>query len=355
MSHHVLLVATALAMLPFVGIETAEAFIDPLDAPATKTSRAARARLTAATSAGSGHSVVVGQLGRILVSGDGGTQWTQADVPLSADLVAVNFLGGGKTGWACGHYGAVLRSDDGGLHWQRQMDGRAAEKLIKGYYQQKLDAGDRSAEKLLQDAQLNFQDGAVLPFLDVSFESEKSGFVVGAFGMILATEDGGATWVPWMERVDNPDSLHLNAISRIGGRVYIASERGIVFRFDAARQRFQPLQTGYRGTFFGLVGDSKVIIAFGLRGNAYRSTDGGMTWNKVSIPTEVNLIGGTRLDDETFVLADMDGGLWTSANGGESFARHARSKAEMLTGISSAGGRRLLLTGENGVRVEDLK
>ena len=37
----------------------------------------------------------------------------------------------------------------------------------------------------------------------------------------------------------------------------------------------------YKGTFFGITGKPGVVIVYGLRGNAYRSADGGASWQKI--------------------------------------------------------------------------
>lgn len=336
------------------GNAAAAGFIDPLEQPAIKTPRAAASRMTAATQAGK-QLLAVGKMGRVVVSNDSGLTWTQAEVPLSADLVAVDSAGKSGIVWACGHYGVLLRSDDGGMHWRKVMDGISAGKLIKDYYQQKLAAGDQSASRQLQEADMNFKEGASYPFLDVSFEDEQNGFVTGAFGMILATSDGGTTWTPWMDRVDNPESLHLNGIHRIEGQTYIASERGTVFRYDTASQRFVRLTAGYLGTFVGVVGGSNVVLAYGLRGNIFKSTDAGKTWRNIPSGTSVNIVAGTRLEDGTYVLAVQSGELLVSSDGGETFSSRANTAGSPLAGIKALDGRRVLLVGERGARVEVLK
>ena len=61
--------------------------------------------------------------------------------------------------------------------------------------------------------------GAENPLLDVWFDDDKSGFVVGAFGLILRTTDGGTSWEPWLHAIDNPKGLHLYAVRAVGGDV----------------------------------------------------------------------------------------------------------------------------------------
>jgi photosystem II stability/assembly factor-like uncharacterized protein len=152
---------------------------DVLDTPAQKSSLAARGLLTGLTRAGK-RLVAVGQRGHVLLSDDAGKTWQQADVPVSADLVAVCFPNA-ETGWAVGHDGVVLKSTDAGRTWTRQLDGRGLGEVLVAYYTRSGDA------KWLAEAQRFAAQGAENPFLDVWFDDDKSGFVVGAFGLVLRT------------------------------------------------------------------------------------------------------------------------------------------------------------------------
>jgi hypothetical protein len=82
--------------------------------------------------------------------------------------------------------------------------------------------------------------------LDVWFDDDRRGFAIGAFGLILRTEDGGASWQPWKDRTDNPDSLHLNAIRAVGGELYIVGEQGLLLKLSRDGGRFEKLPTPYR-------------------------------------------------------------------------------------------------------------
>ena len=96
---------------------------DVLDAPAAKSTLAARGLLNGLARAGQ-RIVAVGQRGHVLYSDDAGKHWQQADVPVSSDLVAVSFPDA-THGWAVGHDGVVLHSADAGRSWTRQLDGRS--------------------------------------------------------------------------------------------------------------------------------------------------------------------------------------------------------------------------------------
>ena len=104
-----LLFATAWTLAP---LAVAAGFADVLDTPAQRTPLASKSLLNGIARAGT-RLVAVGQRGHIVVSTDGGANWKQSAVPVSSDLTAVYFVDE-KRGWAVGHDGVVLHTDDGG-------------------------------------------------------------------------------------------------------------------------------------------------------------------------------------------------------------------------------------------------
>ncbi len=54
-----------------------------------------------------------GERGIVLLSDDAGVSWRQAKVPVSVSLTAVQFVDA-EQGWAVGHLGVVLHTQDGG-------------------------------------------------------------------------------------------------------------------------------------------------------------------------------------------------------------------------------------------------
>lgn len=340
----------AAALLPM--IVQANSFQDPLDAPAVFTDRAESSLMLSAAQAGS-RLVAVGEFGRIIVSDDEGHTWRQVKSPVSVDLVSVWFSSD-TTGWATGHSGVVLKSIDGGLTWNKLIDGRQVETLMRDHYQQRLNAGNESAAHFLRDVDLNFQNGPELPFLDVWFGNDNQGFVVGAFGMILATQDGGKTWIPWMDRIENPDVLHLNAVGSAGEHVFIVGERGVVWKLDPETQQFVAHQSGYTGSFFGVTGNEENVVVFGLRGNAYRSRDDGSSWQPLSLPTRASINDGVVLPDGTLVLVTQSGQVVVGAVEESEFVASRVNRPTLLAGVVPVDSNAVVVAGLNGVQREML-
>lgn len=312
-------------------------FLPPLDVPPTPSAQALLAPLNAVAHAGS-RLVAAGLRGSILYSDDQGASWQQASVPSSSDLTALAFPTP-EQGWAVGHDGLVLHSSDGGRSWERQLDGRQ----LLGLWKQ-AQAKDAKGAPLPLDT-MNF------PLLDVWFESERSGYAVGAFNLILRTEDGGQSWSIWSDHAENPQGYHLYGIRPAGEELFIAGEQGLVLKLDRASQRFKAVTTPYNGSYFNLVATPDLLLIVGLRGNAYRSLDGGGSWQKANTGTEASLAAGATLADGSIVLVSLAGDVLRSQDRGLTFAPLKVERPAPFFGIADAGSAGLALVGMRGVRI----
>jgi photosystem II stability/assembly factor-like uncharacterized protein len=318
------------------------AWRDVLDTSAQRSVLAANGLLTGLARAGK-RVVAVGQRGHVLLSDDAGKTWQQADVPVSADLVAVCFATA-ESGWAVGHDGVVLHSTDAGHSWTRQLDGRTMGDVLVAYYTKSGDA------KWLAEARRFAAQGAENPFLDVWFDDARSGIVVGAFGLVLRTADGGQTWEPLLHATENPKSLHLYAVRRIGGELFIAGEQGLLMKLDRDGTRFSALTLPYAGTLFGIVGKDRVVVAHGLRGNVVRSADGGVTWQSVATGIGVGLTASALDERGRMVIVSQAGHVLVSGDNGASFAPVKVERPIPAAAVVSAGAGALVIAGPRGVQ-----
>jgi len=303
-----------------------------------------------------GRVIGVGLRGLIVLSDDGGSTWRQAQVPVQSDLLAVTFPTLTR-GWAVGHEGVILTTHDAGETWIKQFDGAIAAALFPKYYQKHIDAGDASMQRFLDHVRLNDKRAsATLPYLSVYFENDQAGYAVGSFGSILATQDGGKTWEPWLHHVDNDRFLNLYDIQKIGSTLYIASERGLIWKLDRAKQRFIPLATGYRGSFFSIAGHGNTLLAVGLSGTAFRSTDGGVTWRQINLSTRASLTKVTAIDGGLKpLIISQTGELFIGDAEWRTF-RSLPIKQSMVfaNSVTADTFGRLVLAGYNGIKVQSL-
>lgn len=317
--------------------------------------------------------IAVGERGQILLS-ESRRDWRQvADVPTRANLTAVTAVG--DLAWAVGHDGTILHSADGGQTWSVQRSD--------------------PWRPLTDDMEFNPRQG--VPLLDVLMLDAQNGFAVGAYSLALRTTDGGQTWNEIsvhggsvagdaaVEEEVAPDAAdagaaaadaaeaeedwsfsdadleleeesdpHLNAIARTGdGALFIVAERGAAFRSSDGGTSWERLQLPYEGSMFGVLGyPGQRVIAFGMRGNAFESRDLGTTWNPIETNTELSLMGGTALADGGAVLVGANGLVLirdATGNVAQHTFQNAAQETPVLAGVLAQSGSELVVGGEKGV------
>ncbi len=212
--------------------------------------------------------IVVGERGTILRSTDDAHSWQAATVPAASTLTAVSFAHGSTQGWAVGHDALILVTHDAGLTWQKQWQGA------------------------------NLTDS----FLSVLALDARHVLAVGAYGLFVATDDGGKTWV---RRKVLEEDYHLNRLSQgPSGHLYLAGEHGTLLRSTDLGAIWQRIDSPYDGSFYGILPlDAHTLVAHGLRGRIYTSVNDGSTW--ILVPNEQHALIATavKLPDGAVLFA----------------------------------------------------
>lgn len=248
-----------------------------------------------------GRIVAVGERGLVALSDDGGRNWRQAGTPTSVTLTTVRFVDA-MHGWAVGHGGAVLATEDGGKTWARRLDGRQIAQLV-------LDSAQASGDaKAIQDAQRLLADGPDKPLLDLLVIDAQRLLAVGAYGIALASVDGGKTWSSWMQRLPNPKGLHIYTARLRGQTLLLAGEQGLVMQSQDGGLSFRRIDTPYNGSFFTaeMPGDQTILLA-GLRGTVLRSVDAGANWSTLINPMPVSITASSVTPDGGLLVANQAG------------------------------------------------
>lgn len=306
------------------------------------------------------HYIAVGARGNVLLSDDG-RAWRQSAVPTRTTFTAVSAIEGHA--WAVGHDGVIAHSADGGRNWelQRKDPWKAPA------------AGDTANPDPHQGA----------PLLDVLFLDIHRGYAVGAYSLALKTVDGGATWQQLMVakpkqntaaaagessptkgavdkqtfskeelKLGQEATPHFNAIARAGsGALLIVGERGSAFRSRDEGASWQRLQLPYDGSMFGVIAyEADHVLAFGLRGHVYESTDLGDHWIQVATGTELSLMGGATLPDGGCAIVGGNGIVLMRTHASDALKSYVDEPAGVIAAVLPlADGSGLLIAGENGV------
>jgi photosystem II stability/assembly factor-like uncharacterized protein len=305
---------------------------------------------------GSDRLVAVGEQGVILFSDDRGSHWEQASVPVSVLLTAIDFVDS-QQGWAVGHDGAILQTVDGGESWQAQMGGLSLTELQRDALQTLIDNPPEglSQEQLdnwlyaLDDVTFALEEGAMPALLDVRFINARLGFVLGGYGALFRTDDGGISWRSIGHLLPNPDRLHLNALLPTrSGRLLIAGEAGLLIYSDDRGRSWQSADSPYSGSFFALH-ESDQIYLMGLRGHLYSSAS-GLDWQLEPLPTDATL-SAAAAGPQQMILLGQGGALLINEGQGFQPVKGSR-RGSFSAGLVRDGT--LWLVGEGGVTALDL-
>lgn len=296
---------------------------DVISAPALSSDRIKSEVLIEVTTVGS-RLVAVGAHGNIIWKED--KDWLQADVDTSVLLTSIAFADE-QNGWATGHHGVIIKTEDGGKSWQRQLDGFELMTLEEGYFEKRIeklneqlestDDEDRIAELEWQLEEAQFQisnieaakeEGPSKPFLDLYVKDSQTVLAIGAYGTFLKTEDGGENWQVISGRLENPGGYHLNTIFGQGDDLYIVGEAGLAFASYDGGESWETLDSPYRGSLFGGHLDARGRVwVYGLRGNAFVSDDKGQSFTTIDTGTRVNLSAGTNTNQGTQLIVGHSG------------------------------------------------
>ena len=207
---------------------------------------------------------VVGDLGRIFHTADGGSSWEVQDAGTKRPFVAVACPDENHVSVA-GQGGQIAHSLDHGKTWQLQ---------------------DSGTERQL---------------LDIAFGSAARGIATGDYGLILRTEAGGKTWytVPMpldvklppdiAEVVQPGDVLLYKVVFADPDQVWIVGEFGVILHSEDGGQSWRPQESPVETTLFGAgFVDTRQGWAVGIESTLLHTTDGGQVWKrqKIKLPKD---------------------------------------------------------------------
>lgn len=295
----------------------------------------------------------VGERGHVLSSADG-KSWTQiSKIPTRSTLTSIATYD--QQLWAGGHDGLIINSNDGGKTWSRQR--------IDIYV-----AGSADPSQ-----------GA--PILDMLFMDAKHGFAIGAYSLMLETQDGGATWTPRKinAATATPKAApvaseagtfseaelalgeeadpHFNAMTQLSdGTLILVGERGTVYRSMDKGATWSKLGFPYKGSMFGVMSwNDNHVLTYGLRGNIYESTDRGNSWNKLESGSNATLMGGADMLNGGAVLVGANGIVLKRNDAASSFSssviKTKSGEVPVFSAVVTSSDGQLVLVGDKGAEL----
>lgn len=245
-----------------------------------------------------GSVVVSGQKGLMMKSVDQGETWEKLDAGTKRDLLMVDFPTA-QVGVAIGDYGTIIRTEDGGKSWAKV---------------------ELPADlQLPEDVAEIVEPGDVLLY-DIDFVTADRGYMVGEFGVIFTTADGGKTWTTLKSPVETT-LFGVNFADEQNGWA-AGIEEVLLHTSDGGQTWEEQKVPGRKGFVLGLYDvavQGQIGWAIGDSGLLLRTADGGRSWTRVELPLKLasNWFRGVALAPGAQGIIVGSEGLVLLTNGAE--------------------------------------
>lgn len=228
--------------------------------------------------------------------------------------------------------GAILRTSDGGYHWERMVNGLTNNPIAMHVWddQRAIVVGENGSVYRTTDAFTTISGSSNVLFGHfncVFFVNDTLGWAGTGEGRVYRSTDAGANWTLMNSGLGTSNDIH--AIQFLDTQTgYLAcAGGGTVRKSTDGGLTWQPSWGGANTTFLDLhFFDDLTGVCVGLAGNVVRTTDGGATWD--SIPSNSNYIMNSLDVQGTVMVAcgwwgrtirSTDAGLsWTEIQVGNS-------------------------------------
>ena len=268
----------------------------------------------------------------VVAAAQGG--WTSTRLTSSGrDLNAVYFLDG-KRGWVGGDGGFLSYTEDGGASWvERRIDVKQ-HAINDIYFVSSEDgfllAGDtifsssNSGHSWQQAHTFSASDfqGASPELYSLRFNGKKRGWVVGSIsrgdnvvGSILAiTRDGGATWQS-QNASTKQELIHIDFIDDKRG--WIVGADGAILHTNNSGESWVRQDSRTNVTLYHVdFRNEKQGLAVGEGGTILATSDGGINWSKIDSHTRSTLLSVQFISEDESWIVGRNGVILRSGDGG---------------------------------------
>jgi photosystem II stability/assembly factor-like uncharacterized protein len=272
---------------------------------------------------------MVGELGRVFHTADGGTTWDRQDAGTKRPFLAVSCVDA-RAAWIAGKEGIVYVTRDGGATWTQSPTGSSRHVFA------------------------------------LRFANAERGHGAGDFGAMVHTEDGGQSWT--VQRVPESVQLPPNAIDigvdpgdvnlyglSYGDRdhAWLVGEFGIVMASDDGGQSWRQQPSAVDTTLFGVhFADTRRGWAVGSDAVIVRTEDGGATWRTQQAPVRERPLYDVFVRDSIGWIVGEAGTVLKTTDGGTNWGLEPlpiQLAARWLRSVWLTAGGRGLAVGAEGL------
>jgi len=256
----------------------------------------------------------VGALGTIVRTVDAGATWTTVTSGTTNDLQSVWFTSA-STGWIAGDGGVVLRTSNGGANWNRDLTVGASEDLMC-----------------------------------VRFADPDHGWFVGSSGVVVRTSNGGATWTR-----THPTATQLNGVAfpdTLNG--WAVGVNGTILGTHDGGRSWYVVQPSVTGLTLEAVWRNSNTLAWGVGAAGARvstaATADSLAWSAGSFGAANDMRGLVFVDDATGYAVGSNGGgvVFKTLNGGGTWNPQLSNSAQPLNDVFFVDGLRGWAVGNAG-------
>jgi len=236
-----------------------------------------------------------GRWGTVLHTSDGGKTWVRQNTNVDYSLSSIFFIDS-KHGWAVGDEGTIIHTQDGGKTWDNQ------------------------------------KSPVSFVLMDVYFATPTKGWIVTEQTHILYTDNGGKTWsIQFKDKdfilkaISFCDQLNGWAVGEYG-YIYHTRNGGITWEKQAGKFEISASTGEPEGgnILFDVVAiDPQVAWAVGIDSYVIRTVDGGKTWQEVNLNVPKKHLFCVYADKTGTILIGGKGIFLSSADGGKTWKNPA--------------------------------
>jgi photosystem II stability/assembly factor-like uncharacterized protein len=260
-------------------------------------------------------------LSTIAHSSDAGDSWVESAGPTRSIIQDALFLNR-TLGFAVGNKGALLRTMDGGTHWEDltkpdpksffAIHGLSANDLWIGTNQRVLhstDMGENWTEKLL------ISGGN---FIDVIAVSATRILACSSAGLIYRTTDGGTKW-------DTVYTINgqLRSLTKIDNQRYMATGyNGVILRSENQGDTWHTVTVPEAGNQYEqayFLGNDGWLVTSSFKHQMWHTTNAGDSWNAIELPIDRFWDGVFFITPDTGIVVchnTSEGRAYMTFNGG---------------------------------------
>lgn len=272
-----------------------------------------------------------GDYGVILYSSDGGNTWTSQNSGTNQNLYCITFkeVSGGPV-IVSGANGTILRTTNDGLTWTQVPSGTTATLRYHSDFNW-VTVGDSGIILKSTDAGLTWTrkpSGTTARLYSVA--GAFSMYAVGENGTILRGLNGGETWQAITSGVDET----LLGVPMFGSLDFAVGSGGLILRSTNLGSTWYPQSSKTNAPLRSVefsVNNTSRLYAVGDNGTILKTTDGGTSWGRQASPAKVNLRSVFfYLNDQAGFACGDSGTILRTTDGGGSFLTVADSLADMF-------------------------